>query len=264
MEESQPKITVYSAMSNTQSDLEIKMAEVNQIFHRLVIYTIVDFILSILLNLHEAHLFNEEKFDTIRFIIETCIITILLLIFFVIILFYSPFATKLSKKFYLAFAIIYFLYKLFLHIKRFTDDFDKISAIDLLFFFVTLVTIIPRVVYYYYMDLFSEKLTEMVETKKCEDHDQLVERLGNKMDRGQDTKWSENSLSFDREKAKDIIEDKEEEKNKPKGIERESEFKLVTVNTSKTDDVENNIKIEEDHFNNDDNEDNQENKNDEI
>lgn len=252
--QSQPKLTVYSTMTVTQSDLEVKMGEVKIAFYRLVIYTVIDFILSIILNTHECHLYSSKDFDVVYFIIKSAIITVILLIFFLLLLLYNPLVTSILKKFYLLFALLYFFYKLFIHIKSFIDDFNSITAIDLLFFFITLITIIPRVVFYYYLDTFLEKLTQMMEIRKCEDHDKFVENLGNKMDRGQDTKWSENSLSFDREKNRDLTMDKDKEKDKEKGMERQSEFKLVTINTHKNDNFDNNFHVEEDHFKEDKNE----------
>lgn len=244
--DSQQKLTVYSAMSNPQTDLEIKMNEVNHIFYRLTVYMAIDFVLSNLLNTHECNLYNDKEFDYILLIIKCSAITVILLIFFLLLLIYSPFITLIIKKTYILYSLLYFFYKLFLHIKSFVSDFNGISAIDLLFFFVALITIIPRVVFYYYIDLFAERLTQMVEIRKCEDHDKFVENLGDRMDRGQNTKWSENSMSYDRTNNKDI--DINESKDKEKGMERQSEFKLVTINTEKTESMDNNFKVEEDHF----------------
>lgn len=196
--DSKPKMTVYSSASNIGTDLEMRTIEAKTIFCRISLFIFFDLVLSILVTTHECNIYNDKNIVIIRLIIESSCIFVILLTFFILLSLYRYLLTKILRYFYIVLSLLYFMYKLIFHIYIFMEDFNNISPVDLLFFFITLGTITPRVVIFYYIDLFIEKLMVMEETKKCEEHDKFVEKIGNKMDRG-DSNWSNTGLPSERQ-----------------------------------------------------------------
>ena len=105
--------------------------------------------------------------------------------------------TIIIKIVYLVIIIIYYCYEFYSIITLFFDEHFKSDWIDILFFIFVLLTVIPRILFFCYIDTLLKKLIEIDDIKKGEEHDKFRPNLENNMERD-DTNWSKTSLTSER------------------------------------------------------------------
>ena len=93
------------------------------------------------------------------------------------------------------------MYLLVIKIIYFVNHFDDIDTLDLVFLFLLLVTVVPRLFFFCYMDSFIRNLVEKYDCQKGEEHEDFKQNLENKMREGGGTNWSKTSLPVDPQRS---------------------------------------------------------------
>jgi len=123
---------------------------------------------------------------------------VLFFIIFVYILFLikSTIISLISVILYSFFGLIYFIYKLVYLLNIITSD-DRINfkeefyeKSDLIFLFLNLVTLILRIFIVLYLKNFIDNLYKIDELNRLLEHEKFIEDLGDKIDNGNNNRWS--------------------------------------------------------------------------
>ena len=171
------------------SDKEIRTKEAKSIYYRILIFIIIDLILSIIIILHEWGVFSDKDTNYLILIIESSIVTIFFILISILLSCLRPLLSISVKYIYIILGFFYYIYNIIFHIIYFVNNSEDIYWLDFLFMFLVLINVTPRIFFWYYINLFIPKVKLIVDCKDGEDHDKLLQKVGNKMDRG-DTEWS--------------------------------------------------------------------------
>ena len=188
--------TVDSAVSNPEPEPVFIGKEGTENFQKSIMWILIDLIASIFLILVEFGLFDGE-IEIMNLII---VLTIGLIIFFIIIVFVLSHVTILvliSKYAYIVIGSLYYAYKLIMAIIYLITNNSDISNLDLFVFVIILASIIPRILGFYNIELLAKVCKKVDESKRILAHEKLIEKIGNKVDRGGYSRWS-NSLEIER------------------------------------------------------------------
>ena len=182
----------------SKSESEIKGAEVKKKFYFLIIFMIIDFIITIFVILHESKIFNSKQENKyIYLIINTVCFTAFYLFVLISLLLYHVCLAKVLKYIYLILSLGYFIYLLVMKIIYFVQNSRTLVALDYVFLGLHIITIAPRLIFFCYMDGYIINLIEKYECQKGEEHEDFRQNLENKMERGDNTNWSKTSLPSD-------------------------------------------------------------------
>ena len=186
------------AEESNMSESEIKKAEVKKRYYFIILFIAIDYIITICIILHESKIFtSSEKNNYIYLIINAACLTLFFLFVIISLLLYRVCLAKVIKYLYMILLGAYFFYLLIMKIIYFVRHFDKVGALDYVFLGLLLVTIVPRVLFFCYIDGYIINLVEKYECQKGEEHEDFRQNLENKMERGDDTNWSKTSLPND-------------------------------------------------------------------
>lgn len=195
----------YSTQEAPPTDRELKTKEAKIIYYILLLFAGIDYILSVLIIINESNFFDtDEENDYLSFIIKLICITVFTAFVLLSLFFFNLQLTKIIKIVYIAFILIYYCYELYSIISLFIDGDIKSDWIDILFFFFVILTIVPRVLFFCYIDTLIKKLNEIDDIKKGEEHDTFRQNLENKMERD-DTNWSKTSLTNGRKQQSQFL-----------------------------------------------------------
>jgi len=186
--------SVYSNIETPPSDLELKTKEAKSINNLLFIFISIDYILSVLIIINECNIFKNEENNFIMLLIKVICLTVFYSLIIIFLILLKQKLSKVLRYIYLAFAIFYFLFELYYNIKKYLDEVPNNYWFDFLFFILILITMVPRILFFYYFGGLIRKIIEIDDFKKGEEHDKFRENLENKMERGDDTDWSKTSL----------------------------------------------------------------------
>ena len=100
---------------------------------------------------------------------------------------------------------LYYLLEIFVNIYDFIKDFKNVGGLDILIFFIILLTIIPRLFTFHYMDTLIIKIDEIDKCKKGLEHDKFRKDLEDKMERDEPTNWSKTSLPAERKQQSQFL-----------------------------------------------------------
>ena len=114
---------------------------------------------------------------------------------------YNICLSKLAKYLYIGLSSIYFVYLLVLKIIYFINNFSNIEHLDTIFLILLLITIVPKLFFFCYIDAYIVALVEKDECEKGEEHEDFRQNLENKMERGDNTNWSKTSMPNDFQRA---------------------------------------------------------------
>ena len=182
----------------SKSESEIKGAEVKKKFYFLIIFMIIDFIITIFVILHESKIFNSKQENKyIYLIINTVCFTAFYLFVLISLLLYHVCLAKVLKYIYLILSLGYFVYLLVMKIIYLVQNSRTLVALDYVFLGLHIITIAPRLIFFCYMDGYIINLVEKYECQKGEEHEDFRQNLENKMERGDNTNWSKTSLPSD-------------------------------------------------------------------
>jgi len=203
---SERKESAYSTVESPPTDLELKTKEAKAIYLFMLIFVGIDYFLSVLIIIKESYFFRNDKDNDITlFLIKTISITVFFLFIIISLVFFNLKLTKIIRYFYIIIVILYYVFEIFLNIKNFVTNFKDSDWMDILFFLFVLLTIIPRLFFFYNIDLLIIKINEIEDCKKGEEHDNFRENLENKMERGEDTNWSKTSLPSERKQQSQFL-----------------------------------------------------------
>ena len=77
------------------------------------------------------------------------------------------------------------------------DNESDISNFDLFIFVVVLASIIPRIMGFYNIELLAKVCAKVDDSRRVLEHEKFIERIGNKVDKGGYSRWS-NTLEIER------------------------------------------------------------------
>ena len=92
---------------------------------------------------------------------------------------------------------------------------SDISNLDLVIFVVILASIIPRIMGFYNIELLAKVCKKVDDSRRILAHEKLIEKIGNKVDRGNYSRWS-NTLEIERISSANLSIEEENDKNKKK------------------------------------------------
>ena len=171
------------------TDKEIRTREAKDSYYHILIIIIIDFIISALMIVQECGIFSGKDNKYLFMIIELSIITIFFILISILLALLRPLLSIFIKYIYLILGGIYYIYKIIFHIFYMISNFEDVYWLDFLFVFLALVSIVPRVLFWYNANILIPKVKLIADCKDGEDHDKLLQKVGSKMDRG-DTVWS--------------------------------------------------------------------------
>ena len=187
------------------TDRELKTKEAKAIYYMLLLFVGIDYIISSLIIINESNFFDtDEENDYLSFIIKLIFITVFMLFVVLSLFFFNLQLTKIIKIVYLVIIIIYYCYEFYSIIALLMDDNLNSDWIDILFFIFVILTIVPRILFFCYIDTLIKKLIEVDDIKKGEEQDKFRQNLENKMERD-DTNWSKTSLTSERKQQSEFI-----------------------------------------------------------
>ena len=199
------KDSAYSAVESPPTDLELKTKEAKSRFYFMLIFIGIDYIMSVLIIINESYFFKDKENDIILFIIKISCLTVFLLLVIILTFLLKQKLTKIIRYVYIIVLGLYYLFEIVWNIKSFIDDFEGTDWVDLVFFFVILLTIIPRLFVFYNIDLLIIKINEIYDFKYGEEHDQFRQNLENKMEDRDNTNWSKTSLPAERKQQSQFL-----------------------------------------------------------
>ena len=195
----------YSAEEAPPTDRELKTKEAKIIYYMLLLFAGIDYIISVLVIINESNFFDAEaENEYFLFIIKLSCYTVFTLFVVLSLFLFNLQLTKIIKIVYIVCILIYYCYEFYSIIALFINDEFNSDWIDVLFFIFVIITIIPRVLFFCYIDTLIKKLIEIDDIKKGEEHDKFRQNLENKMERD-DTNWSKTSLTSERKQQSQFL-----------------------------------------------------------
>ena len=188
------KDSMYESVDSDMTESEIKKEQVKSNYKVLVLFVVIDFIITICIILHESNVFKGENINMTFLLINAISVAVFFLFILISLLLFKVCLSKVIKYIYLGFVSAYFIFLLVKKIIYFVNDFDKIGTLDLIFLLLLLVTIAPRILFFCYIDSFIRNLVEKYDCQRGEEHEDFRQNLENKMERGDNTNWSKTSL----------------------------------------------------------------------
>lgn len=225
------KMSVGSIISNPISDEEIifKEGKKKQIY--ILFCLIIDLLISISINSHDCYFYNDyEKIRLIKFIISSVIVFLIIIIFIFCVLLKRYVILLFTRFIYIIIGGIYYTIRLGIDLFNLADEEYFMEDIDIIFFFVNLLSIIPRVIAYLYMKIYSLDLIKLEETKRVEEHQNFIEKLVNRIEEGY-TRWSMINPSPENEKEI-ICQENSEDTNINKDNKEISKIEIDSDNNS--------------------------------
>ena len=196
------KETIYESANSDLKDSEIKKQVAKKKYYFIILFTSIDYVIIICNILYESNIFysNEEN-NYIFLIINAACFTAFFLFIIISLLCYNVCLSKIAKYLYIGLSSIYFIYLLVLKIIYFINNFSNIEHLDTIFLILLLITIVPKLFFFCYIDAYIVALVEKDECEKGEEHEDFRQNLENKMERGDNTNWSKTSMPNDFQRA---------------------------------------------------------------
>ena len=188
--------TVDSVVSNPEPEPVFIGREGTENFRKAIIWILVDLVVTIALIAFEYGLFTDD-IDIINLIIIGSIALVIFACILVFVLSHVTILVLLSKYVYIILGSLYYAYKLLQMIIFLIDNESDISNLDLVIFVIILASIIPRIMGFYNIELLVKVLRKVDDSKRILAHEKFIEKIGNKVDRGQYSRWS-NTLEIER------------------------------------------------------------------
>ena len=188
--------TVDSQVSNPEPEPVFIGREGTENFRKSIIWILIDLIVTIFLILEEFGLF-EGDIERIKLIIVLSIALVIFALIMIFVISHITILVLLTKYFYIIVGSIYYAYKLLMAIIFLITNESDISNLNLVVFVIILASIIPRIMGFYNIEIFAKVRQKVDESKRILAHEKLIEKIGNKVDRGGYSRWS-NTLEIER------------------------------------------------------------------
>ena len=198
------KLSIGSVISNPIPDDEYLKTEGNKSLYITTGFIIFDIIIVLLIFLQEYDfLTNRANKGSLYFSIKS-FFTILILAA-ITILFWSRkyYFCQIGRFSYIILGSIYYLTKLILKlinlIKKLTnndkDDDSEISIADIIFFFVHLSSILPRILAFFLSKKYIEKMRKLRKIYMAREQESFIEKIASRIEHGY-TRWSNPNSSY--------------------------------------------------------------------
>ena len=198
------KESVYESEDSDMTESEIKTEEVKKNYLFMILFIVIDYVITGVIIVHESNIFNQEvDINYLFLIINGACLTAFFLFIIISLLFYKVCLSKIIKYLYIIILGAYFVYLLVLKIIYFVNHFDDAGTLDIVFLILLLLTIAPRLFFFCYIDAYIIALVQKYEYQKEEDHEDFKQDLENKMERGDNTNWSKTSLPNEPKRTSD-------------------------------------------------------------
>ena len=198
------KESVYESEDSDMTESEIKTEEVKKNYLFMILFIVIDYVITGVIIVHESNIFNQEAdINYLFLIINGACLTAFFLFIIISLLFYKVCLSKIIKYLYIIILGAYFVYLLVLKIIYFVNHFDDVGTLDIVFLILLLLTIAPRLFFFCYIDAYIIALVQKYEYQKEEDHEDFKQDLENKMERGDNTNWSKTSLPNEPKRTSD-------------------------------------------------------------
>ena len=198
------KESVYESEDSDMTESEIKTEEVKKNYLFMILFIVIDYVITGVIIVHESNIFNSEAdINYLFLIINGACLTAFFLFIIIALLFYKVCLSKIIKYLYIIILGAYFVYLLVLKIIYFVNHFDDVIALDWVFLVLLLLTIAPRLFFFCYIDAYIIALVQKYEYQKEEDHEKFKQDLENNMERGDNTNWSKTSLPNEPKRTSD-------------------------------------------------------------
>ena len=198
------KESVYESEDSDMTESEIKTEEVKKNYLFMILFIVIDYVITGVIIVHESNIFNQEvDINYLFLIINGACLTAFFLFIIISLLFYKVCLSKIIKYLYIIILGAYFVYLLVLKIIYFVNHFDDVGTLDIVFLILLLLTIAPRLFFFCYIDAYIIALVQKYEYQKEEDHEDFKQDLENKMERGDNTNWSKTSLPNEPKRTSD-------------------------------------------------------------
>ena len=191
------KEPVYDAEPD-MSEIEIKKKDLKTSYILLITFLSIDLVVTIVIILHESNVFNKNEIDLVFLLVNIILFTAFYLFVFISISLFKEDFSKIVKFLHIILTMLYLGYLLIKKIIYFVKNFKSIGVFDVVFLFLLLLTIIPKVLFYVFIKRYIVILREKNECQRGEEHEDFRQNLENKMERGDNTNWSKTSLPTDK------------------------------------------------------------------
>jgi hypothetical protein len=184
--------TVYSRVSNPEPEPEFVGKEGKDYFKKSVIYILIDLILTILLIFEEYGLIqSKDELQLNKLVLISIIAIIIFLIILILIISHITYLVIIAKYAYILLGSIYYSYKLVLKIILLINNEANLSNLDLLFFVITLASIVPRIIGFCNIEQLEGVCRKVDNSRRILAHEKFVEKIGDRVDRGGNIGWSQ-------------------------------------------------------------------------
>ena len=188
--------TVDTQVSNPEPEPEFIGKEGTENFKKSVIWILIDFVVTIFLIAVEYDVFDGD-IKTIKLIIVSSIAIVIFAFILIFVLSHVTILVIIAKYAYIILGSLYYAYKLLMMIIFLIDNESDISNFDLFIFVVVLASIIPRIMGFYNIELLAKVCAKVDDSRRVLEHEKFIERIGNKVDKGGYSRWS-NTLEIER------------------------------------------------------------------
>ena len=186
-----------TVISNPERETVFIGREGKENFKKSIIWIIIDIFATLFLIAVEYGLIGYSKKETFKFIIIASIAFAIFIFILIFVLSHITILVLIAKYVYITIGSIYYGYKLILVIIYLIKNDNDISNFDLVIFCVILASIMPRVFGFYNIELLAKVCQKVDESRRLHEHEKLIEKIGNKIDRGGYSRWS-NTLEIER------------------------------------------------------------------
>ena len=188
--------TYESAVSNPERESVFIGREGKEFFKKSILWILLDLFVTIFLIAVEYGLF-KETIELFKLIIVASIAFVIFVIVLLFILSHVTILLLIAKYSYITIGSIYYAYKLVLMMIFLIKNESDISNFDLVIFCIILASIIPRIFGFYNIELLAKVCQKVDESKRVHEHERFIEKIGNKVDKGGYSRWS-NTLEIER------------------------------------------------------------------
>jgi hypothetical protein len=186
-----------TAISNPERETVFIGREGTEHFKKSIIWIIIDIFVTIFLIAVEYGIIGESKREIFKFIIIVSIAFVILVLILIFVLSHVTILVLIAKYVYITIGSIYYGYKLILVIIYLIKNDNDISNFDLVIFCVILASIMPRVFGFYNIELLAKVCEKVDDSRRLHEHEKLIEKIGEKVDKGGYSRWS-NTLEIER------------------------------------------------------------------
>lgn len=233
-------ISMSSTASAPITDREIHMIENFKFYKKVIIITIIDFILTEIILIYECNILislKENSEDKKPNILLFIIFTFLSFAFFtgIIVILYLKkiFLHKITRFVYLIVGIIFFCYEIVSSILNFADiDFD-LDIYNIIFFLFIAISIIPKICGFMIIKVSERSIVKIDKSKVAEEQQLFLEKIVSKVDRttshnsnGDEIEEEEIIFTMNNKKISDKKKDKKKKMKKRKNIIAEEEEEI--------------------------------------